>query len=145
MRGPAPKDPALRQRRNKAPSVAVLPAHVDVPVPAMPVRAKGDEWHPLAVEFWQRMWTSPMAVKYLDADRNGQLVLLELVDQFWKKPNHLVAKEIRQHAIGYGLNPLDRNRLQWKVEEEGPKKAEPQKVRRDFDPGKVLEMPRKKS
>ncbi len=84
-----------------------------------------------------------MAARYLPADLPGLYVLVELVDQFWLKPSADLAKEIRQQRQPYGLTPLDRNRLDWKIE--APKPAEttaaPEvKARADFDPRKVLEM-----
>lgn len=83
-----------------------------------------------------------MARKYLQADLHGLYVLAELVDQFWSKPTPYLSAEIRAVRMPYGLTPLDRNRLDWKIETPKPAETqttEPAKVRADFDPGKVLE------
>jgi hypothetical protein len=145
---PPPKDPKIRQRTNKKPSASSIEA---VPVlesglaPELPARGlEATPWHPLTVAFWTDVWGSPMARKYLQADLHGLYVLAELVDQFWTKPTPYMSAEIRAVRMPYGLTPLDRNRLDWKIE--APKPAEttavPEvKARADFDPRKVLEMP----
>lgn len=73
-------------------------------------------------EWWQSVWTSPMASEYLDADMRGGLYLLaDLHQARWEarnEPKELlsVAKEIRLQEVRFGLSPVDRSRLQWEVE-----------------------------
>jgi hypothetical protein len=137
-----PKDPSLLARRNKVSTRATL--HLvddeDVEIPAMPGETRDDvpgrlvdvlvdgeytqvfrPWHPMAVEFWCEVWSSPMAAEYLDADVPGLHVLLALTDSYWSgvdqgKAMKDLAGEIRLQRVDYGLTPIARRRLQWEVE-----------------------------
>lgn len=144
------KDPAIRQRRNKKPTAATMEAETVLAsgdAPPLPKRgADADPWHPQTVAFWADVWASPMAKRYLQVDLHGLFVLAELTDQFWHKPSAYLSSEMRARAVAYGLTPLDRNRLDWKIEapkkpEEEQKPAAEVKAREGFDPRKVLEMP----
>ncbi len=141
MPGPIPKDPATRQRRNKAATAAELPAAGVAFGHELP---KGD-WHQRTRDFWRRIWASPMATRYVEADLDGLYVLAGLMDQWHVGPQTpMLAAEIRLQRVPYGLTPIDRNRLQWKIEPPAAKPAEPQpeQKRPAFDPRKVLEMKR---
>src|ERR1043166_502896 len=125
MHGPVPKPAALRQRRNRSTTQSTLPSEAesaDREVPALPAREKGTElWHPKVLEWWTAVWTSPMAAEYLGADMKGGLFLLaELHQRRWTEPDTKVlvvlAAEIRQQEVRFGLSPIDRRRLQWEVE-----------------------------
>lgn len=136
MPGPPPKPSHLRQRRNKQHGSALLPAEgPSRPAPALPPRMctgcdgtgnlnskacpyceKGVmPWHPLVLERWAAVWSSPMANEYLDADIHGLYVLADLWDLYWKGDKDLAA-EIRLQEQRFGLSSLDRRRLQWEVE-----------------------------
>ena len=125
MPGPAPKDPTIRARRNKATTGAKLaPAEAAERV-ELPERRDEDgqliEWHPMALEFWEEVWDSPMAGEYLDADIPGLFILAGLTDAWWKgfdqgRTGKELAAEIRLQRIDYGLTPIARRRLQWEVE-----------------------------
>jgi hypothetical protein len=123
---------------------------VEAGLPELPAKEGG--WSPRALEFWNNVWTSPMAAggKYLKADMQGLYVLVDLVDQYWtasRAERPALAAEIRLQRVPYGLTPYDRNRLQWKVTDEKPGATvatEPEKPKRPaFDPRKVLEMGRR--
>lgn len=149
MPGPPPKDPALRARANKKPtagSIEATPVLEAGPAPTLPPRPADAPWHPLAVSFWTDVWASPMAKRYLQSDLHGLLVLVELVDQFWWKPSAMLSAEIRAVRQPYGLTPLDRNRLDWRVETPKPdeKPAPVAAPKPAVDPRKVLEMPARK-
>ncbi len=143
MPGPIPKDAATRQRTNRKSTAADLPAQGgaafqhDLP-------EKADGWHARTKSFWSRVWSSPMASKYVEADLDGLYILAELMDQFHVAPDRELAAEIRLQRVAFGLTPIDRSRLQWKVEPAAPKPAEakPEQKRAAFDPRKVLEMKR---
>ncbi len=167
MPGPPPKDPALRQRRNKVATRAMLPAEespllspgeseaaegqpVERVIPPLPPRGRR-KWHPMAVLAWEDWWRSPMATEFLHADIHGLYVLIDLVDQYWKKPTPKLAAEIRQQRTCFGLTPIDRRRLQWEVdrgeEADDRRKArqaaehaekERQEARAAGDPRKIL-------
>lgn len=118
MRGGIPKDPALRQRRNRTVGAAVLDG--DNPrrtrAPAMPKRDDGQALHRMTRAWWRSVWHSPMAAEYLDADIPALYRLAILIDDYWRKPSTILAAEIRQQQTHFGLTPLDRRRLQWEVE-----------------------------
>ena len=71
-------------------------------------------------EWWRDIWTSPMAAEYLEADKHGLYLLAELYHRRWNATKNselrLLAAEIRQQEIRFGLTPIDRRRLQWEVE-----------------------------
>lgn len=128
MRGPLPKDPALRQRRNKVSTKATLSAvKVIKRAPPLFKRAEG-EWHPLTRQWWRAVWHSPMASEYLDADVKGRMYrLAALVDRFWWKPSIGLDSQICRNEAALGLSPMDRRRLQWTVE-----KAEQETAKRRY-------------
>lgn len=124
--GPLPKDPKLRQRRNKVSTAAKLSLEDHgIEAPALPDRVDPNTgevapWHPRTVEWWEDVWASPMAPEFLDADVHGLFLLAELEDAFhWSRnPREKMdlAKEIRLQRAMYGLTPMDRRRLQWEVD-----------------------------
>lgn len=125
MPGRTPKDPSLLARRNKVTTKATLSLVTDVEAPALPDRIDEEgqpvTWHQMAVDFWDEVWTSPMAAEYLDADVPGLFILAALTDAYWKgleagRVGKELAAEIRLQRIDYGLTPIARRRLQWEVE-----------------------------
>lgn len=116
MPGPAPKNPIVRQRRNKSASRATLPAELSPRVRA-PMLPKHIEWHEMTRRWWRDVWVSPMAGEYLRADEHGLLRLAILINMFWLEPSPKLAAEIRIQQQAYGLTPLDRRRLEWQVEQ----------------------------
>lgn len=140
MSGPIPKRPDMRQRRNRTTTAATL---VDTSpltdgIPELPKRRdeKGrfKGWRSEVVEWWNDVWTSPMAGEYVKADVHGLLMLADLMDQYWRKPTAALAQEIRLQRQSFGLSPIDRRRLQWevkRVEEESAgrrRKEQPQQL-----------------
>lgn len=125
MPGPAPKPSNLRQRRNREPTRALLPTEeqsADATVPELPkmlLDAK-EKWHPMVKQWWEAVWKSPMASEYLAADKEGLFMLARLQQDFWtadtQKERQIIAAEIRQQGVRFGLSPIDRRRLQWEVE-----------------------------
>jgi hypothetical protein len=64
VRGPPPKDPALRQRRNKTATAAELPGHAILHWPALPAGA----WSAEALSWWETLKHSPMRAEFIKAD-----------------------------------------------------------------------------
>jgi hypothetical protein len=128
MPGPTPKDPALRQRRNKTSTRALLCTN-ELPrlrAPSLPKLTKNrkvkgevvevtEEWHPMARRFWEMIWRSPMTTEFLRADEPALLRLVFLVHQFWKGGSLAVAAEIRMLEREFGMTPMSRRRLEWAV------------------------------
>jgi hypothetical protein len=118
MPGPLPKNPVIRQRRNKSSSRAVLtmtPENRMVKKPNLPRLDTGEEWHPMARKFWEDIWESPMSAEFTHGDEPALFRLVFLVNAFWKKPNLAVSKEISSLEKEFGLTPMSRRRLEWTV------------------------------
>lgn len=126
------KDASSRSRRNKSSTkrtLEVTESNTNFEVPDLP--SLGDrDWHPLTIQFWDDVWSSPMASEYLVADIHGLYRLATLVDDFWIKPSNAASAEIRLAGQPYGLTPLDRRRLEWSVEQSEDAKDRGQERRR---------------
>ena len=120
---PAPKHHSTRQRRNKATSHAVLHAVEDPHIPDLPdaSEASGGEWHPMVLDYWERVWSSPMASEYVEADFPRLVMCAVLHQDFWCAGSATMRKEaateIRLQEKMFGLTPYDRRSLQWQVEQ----------------------------
>ncbi len=148
----------MRQRRNRAPTAAQLPAESEEQarrVPQLPKVSYTDKrscpecgheweepverkWHRLTRAWWRDVWHSPMAGEYLEADIHGLYRLAVLVDRFWYEGTKELAAEIRQQQTAFGLTPIDRMRLQWSIQRtEKPRPAQP--VAPEGDPRSLLQ------
>src|SRR5690606_34616726 len=100
--GPPPKDPKLRQRRNKTSTAATFE---DANEPFSPETApelpplslltrdgSEDSWHPWALELWGDIWSSPMAPEYLNLDRHGLVILVHLHHRYWSGEHDVLAE-----------------------------------------------------
>jgi len=135
-RGPAPKDPRTRARRNKSATAAEMDREVnkDRVVPPLPKRPRGKKWHAMVVAMWEDIWRSPMAKEYLQADLHGLYILAELMDAFHRQPSIALAAEIRQQRIPYGITPIDRRRLDWVVRDEADGRKRDKRAMKDAKP-----------
>jgi hypothetical protein len=151
MPGPLPKNPEIKQRRNKASSRALLPVDKKTYIekPPLPPLSGKRKWHPMAEVFWQAVWESPMRSAFVHGDEPALYRLLYLVDRYWKKGSLEVAKEIRLMEREFGLTPLSRRRLEWTIAqaEEAKDKHEINRARRakklitlEGDPRGVLDQ-----
>lgn len=132
--GPAPKDPARRQRRNQPkPALAVVQAQVmtqigDIPELGAPVR-------PETEEAWRDLWEDPLSAAYVPTDLPALRRLFALYDERARayegysnerlmpgsqgqpvlNPLFKVVQacdaEIRQLEDRFGLSPTARTRL----------------------------------
>ena len=118
------KDPAVRQRRNRESTAATLPGSPATPQ-LLPDREDGAKWRREAVQIWTLAWESPMAKEYTEADVPGLLLLADLTHAYWTKPETKLAGEIRQQRMSYGLDPMARRRLGWKLTPAPAAKVEP--------------------
>lgn len=113
------KDPSVRARRNVTSTRSVLKRPTTKPkVPPLP---KGQRWHPQVRADWAQDWSSPMALKWEDADKASMYMLARLSQQFWdpaSTPNvcRALAGEIRQLRAQLGLTPGGRKSLEWEIE-----------------------------
>lgn len=125
MPGPPPKNPATRQRRNKASTEAHFEDAKPIArtgVPRMPKNGggKGGGWTPQARALWREIWQSPMRDEYIRADVHRIVIYVRLFDEFMRTGKLEVLAEIRLQGQCLGLTPIDRRRLGWVVS-----KAEP--------------------
>lgn len=114
MPGPVPKAAATRQRRNTTATTATLKA-AEARLPAR--LPKEREWHPLTARWWRELRRSPMAAEYVQFDVEGLLRLAAVVDLANWCPGDLKIEEtIARLGALYGLTPIDRRRLDWRIE-----------------------------
>src|SRR5689334_19049717 len=126
MKGRTPKDPAVRQRRNKVSTAANLEGKARRrKVPELPTRMVVElgegierelEWHERTVAFWEDIWRSPMAAEFHESDVHQLYILADLVDAYWHHPSTTLATEIRLQRQCFGLTPIDRRRLEWAIQ-----------------------------
>lgn len=142
MSGPAPKDPALRARRNKASTRAELDPSTRVKAPPLrPSMFAPAKVHPQLRRWWRVIWQSPMAPRWLEADIERLYLVALLRNDFYHERKAATAAEIRLQERDLGLTPLDRRRLEWSIA--GPsQKPEPRlldaPVEEEVDPRMVL-------
>ena len=141
MRGPAPKSPKMRQRRNKASTAAALSSSVAAAVSVEIPKCPDGKWHPGAVAWWKEVWSSPMVAEYTNTDRQELMKLLRLENDFHQaeKPRERLSllAEIRLQRQCFGRTAMDRRRLNWSIESPKSEKpavdeAENEKDDRDF-------------
>ena len=126
---PAPKHHSVRARVNKSSTRATLtePEPDEIDIPALPPvrivdKKIGGEvvsmevpWHQETLQWWQDIFSSPMAGEFHSSDRHGLFRLAVLIDEFWTRPSTQANAEIRLAQKDYGLTPLDRRRLEWTI------------------------------
>lgn len=122
-RGPAPKDPKTRKRKNRPPEVRELPTPEEAARNKVPALHKRDDkipWHDRVKEWWESIWKSPMASQWIDSDIKGGLRHLANLHQIvWTATSNSMMlaamAEIRLQEVRFGLSPMDRTRLRWEV------------------------------
>lgn len=128
MGAPLPKPPSQRRRRNAGqPQWRQLPADGrQGRAPGLPV--KKPAWLKSTRDWWQTIWSSPMAVAWEPADVESLVRLARLKDEFdrGEAPTSVLAA-MQQLEDRFGLSPKARRALQWEVakaaEEERPRLA----------------------
>jgi len=115
-RGPAPKDPDKRARRNKPTELRVIVATpmAQPDLPTVEVEDDGElvafTW-PARTRDWWHMWgESPLAAEFTATDWSELMDTALLHAQLWKG-NLKVAAELRLRVAKFGATPEDRARL----------------------------------
>lgn len=106
-RGPAPKDPAKRARRNKDPQALRVIEAEPQPQPALP---DGVDWHPQTREWWAMWGRSPLSSSYTENDWR-ELMDTALVHSALWHGDGKAASELRIRVAKFGATPEDRARL----------------------------------
>jgi hypothetical protein len=118
-RGPAPKDPTKRRRRNAADPETVISPDNELRGPELPegILPNDEEWHPRTRQWWQTWRESPQATTFIDTDWDFLIDTALLHHVMWTKGRWEFASEVRLRAAKYGATPEDRARLKLKVDD----------------------------
>ncbi|WP_328846970.1 phage terminase small subunit [Streptomyces sp. NBC_00258] len=111
-RGPAPKDPIKRRRRNAAEPETVIVNDGELRGPDLPegVLPGDEEWHPVTVKWWRTWRVSPMAVNFLETDWAFLLDAALMHHTAWTKGKWEYLSEVRMRSSKFGATPEDRAR-----------------------------------
>lgn len=112
-RGPAPKDPSERRRRNRTEELTVLTNDGATRGPDLPA---GVDWPDVTREWWETWRRSPQAATFTDTDWSFLVDTAVLHMEFWDG-DRSVAGELRLRAAKFGATPEDRARLKIAVGE----------------------------
>ena len=106
-RGPAPKNPAERARRNKSTGPELRVIETD---PADQPPLPDGEWHPQTLEWW-RMWArSPLSETFTETDWSDLMDAALIHSALWSGDKRMAA-ELRQRMGQFGSNLESRARL----------------------------------
>lgn len=109
-RGPAPKDPARRARRNKGPEMHIIESE-PVLQPKLPARMPNGEPWPQITRAWWRMWgKDPLAAEFRATDWAELRDTAVLHGLYWSGEVKL-AGELRLRTAKFGATAEDRARL----------------------------------
>lgn len=134
-RGPAPKDPKRRARRNPdpIPNRTIAADGVVGPQPLSDdLLPDGDDWHPATQRWWNRWCESPLAETLLAVDWSELEATAVLHHEFMRKRTFTLASELRLRMAKFGSTPEDRARLRISVadaDEKESKRPAPQSAR----------------
>lgn len=109
-RGPAPKDPSTRRRRNVQPEAVVLPAEGrQGPAPAWPITTQPEP------SCWAGLWLLPQAVMWTGFERQiaSYALLLERAES--GAASMALFAEIRLIEDRFGLSPRSMLSLRWTI------------------------------
>ena len=120
-RGPAPKDPNKRTRRNADPVALKIITAEPIPQPDLPtfdvqVEVGGEltsqefAWPGRTREWWQMWADSPLSADFTSTDWSELLDTALLHARFWSGDTK-VASELRLRVAKFGATPEDRARL----------------------------------
>ena len=110
-RGPAPKNPGDRRRRNADEPLTIVEADGDAHGPELP---ETFEWPDATLAWWSTWRRSAQAAKFTDTDWSFLLDTAVLHAEFWLG-DRSVAAELRLRAAKFGATPEDRARLKLEV------------------------------
>lgn len=119
-RGPAPKDPGARRRRNRGEDLTVVQADGEPHGPELP---EGLDWPDATRDWWETWRMSAQAKTFTDTDWSFLLDTAVLHMEFWDG-DRSVAAELRLRAAKFGATPEDRARLKIAVGD-APKTGQP--------------------
>jgi hypothetical protein len=122
-RGPAPKDPAKRRRRNATEPLTTLTPDDELRGPELPAGVLGEDdgvevdWHPMTQLWWNAWRESAQAQTFTDTDWLFLIDTALMHHTMWAKGRWEFASEVRLRAAKFGATPEDRARLKLKVDD----------------------------
>ncbi|MFJ6237923.1 hypothetical protein ACIQH0_28035 [Streptomyces griseus] len=124
-RGPAPKDPSKRRRRNAADPETVIVPDDELRGPELPEGVLGvntktgelTEWHPMTRTWWDTWRKSAQAQTFTATDWAFLVDTALMHHAMWEKGQWTLAAEVRLRAAKFGATPEDRARLKLKVDD----------------------------
>ncbi len=116
-RGPAPKDPDTRARRNDD---AIAPTPLRFVRAKQPKLPAGVKWHARTKAWWATWGDSPQAERFIATDWNFLLDTAVLHNMMWTDELWGLASEIRLRVAKFGATPEDRSRLRMQFVQPGP-------------------------
>lgn len=110
-RGPAPKDPKRRARRNAEPAPSTIVRYEPADQPRLPAKMPSGEKWPARTRAWWKLWAeSPLSDSFGATDWSELLDTATLHGAFWSG-DLKVAAELRLRVAKFGATPEDRARL----------------------------------
>lgn len=123
-RGPAPKDPSKRRRRNATEPETVVVPDDELRGPELPAGVLGEDengepvdWHPMTRLMWDAWRRSPQAQTFIETDWVSLIDTALMHHTMWAKGKWEFASEVRLRAAKYGATPEDRARLKLRVDD----------------------------
>lgn len=116
-RGPAPKDPSTRARRNAGPAPlrTVDAQTIEPQALSDDLLPEGDVWHPATVRWWRRWCESNLVGDLLPVDWSELEACAVLHHEYMRKRSFTLASELRLRMAKFGATPEDRARLRIQV------------------------------
>ena len=117
-RGPAPKDPSIRRRRNAEPvPVTTVSPDEQLRGPNLPIDVlpDHDQWHRRTQQWWLTWRRSPQAQMFTDTDWDFLLDTALMHHTMWTYGRWEFASELRLRVGKFGATPEDRLRLRLQI------------------------------
>lgn len=102
------------------------------------------DWNPAVVEWWESIWTSPMASEFVDADIHGLYMgcvfLHESLNPFYKLGDRTSAfGKFEGVQKAYGLTPSARESLRWTISQGAAAQKRTDQIRASASAGRTTE------
>lgn len=146
-RGPIPKDPTTRVRRNKGGASLRVIEVEPTAQPDLPTRYKNVEseegsftdivdWPAATVDWWSMWASSPLSADFTDSDWE-ELKIAALLHAQFMEGDYKLAAELRLRTAKFGTTPEDRARLkiQFAAADEAEERTERRKSSKQPKPG----------
>ena len=104
------------------------------------------EWAPAVVDWWNDIWTSPMASEFVDSDIHGLYMacyyMHESLNPFYRLSDRLAASKMFEQTVkNYGLTPSARETLRWQVAQGTAAQTRTNNLRKAASSGQMKKEP----